>query len=226
MATRGKMEKMRMKDGAEIGVYRVEPKGKRRGGLVLIQEIFGVTDHIKECCDTYADDGYEVLAPALYDREAPGLNASYSPDDIQKCIVIARQQHPVDLSVADTQVSIDALKAKGPVFITGYCYGGSIAWLAACCCDGLRAASGYYGSLIPATANEQPKCPVILHFGKHDHGIPMEGVEKVKAAHPEVPVYIYDAGHGFNSDRRTDYNAEAAKLARTRTLDLFRANGG
>ena len=226
MALKGKMIRMKMADGAEIGVYHVEPQGERRGGLVLIQEIFGVTDHIRECCDSYAAEGYEVLGPALYDREAPGLEASYSPEDIQKCIKIAREQHPVDLSLADTQVCIDALKDKGPVFITGYCYGGSISWLAACRLTGLAAASGFYGSMVPATANEQPKCPVILHFGEHDHGIPMEGVNKVKAAHPEVPVYVYDAGHGFNSDRRSDYNDAAAKLAKQRTLDLFRANGG
>jgi len=119
-----------------------------------------------------------------------------------------------------------ALKGKGAVFITGYCYGGTVTWAAACKCDGLAAASGYYGGNIPQMATENPKCPVILHFGEHDHGIPMDGIEKVRAAHPEVAIYIYDAGHGFNSDRRTDYNAEAAKLGRERTLALFRANGG
>lgn len=224
--TRGRMTKMKMGDGAQIGVYHVEPDGKRRGGLVLIQEIFGVTEHIKECCDSFAAEGYEVLAPALYDREAPGLQAEYTPEDIQKCIKVAREQHPFDLSVKDTQGCIDALKGKGKVFITGYCYGGSVTWAAVCRCNGLAAGSGYYGSQIPALAGEKPKCPVILHFGEHDHGIPMEAVEKVKKAHPGVPVYIYDAGHGFNSDRRADYNPEAAKLARERTLELFRANGG
>jgi len=222
--TRGQMIKMTMSDGAEIGVYHVEPVGARRGGLVLIQEIFGVTEHIKELCDGYADDGYEVLAPAIFDREAPGLQASFAPDELQHAIKIARELHPFDLSIKDTQTCIDALKTKGPVFTTGYCYGGSVVWVAACKCDGLAAASGYYGSLIPMFANEQPKCPVILHFGEHDHGIPLDGVEKVKAAHPEVPVYIYDAGHGFNSDRRNDYNPAAAKLARDRTLELFKAN--
>jgi carboxymethylenebutenolidase len=226
MTTRGHMTQMKMSDGKSIGVYQVGPKATRRGGLVLIQEIFGVTDHIKECCDGFADDGYEVMAPALYDREAPGFQATYSPEDIQKAIQIARVQHPLDLSIADTQTTIDALKSKGPVFITGYCYGGSITWLAACRLNGLNAASGYYGSLIPQFANEKPKCPTILHFGKHDHGIPMEGVEKVIAARPEVKVYVYDAGHGFNSNRRDDYSPEAAKLARQRTLDLFQANGG
>lgn len=223
---RGQMIQMKMSDGAEIGVYHVEPKGARRGGLVLIQEIFGVTPHIKDVSDGYAEDGYEVLAPALFDREAPGLQASMEPQSLQQAIKVARELHPFDLSVKDSQNCIDALKAKGPVFITGYCYGGSVVWAAACRCTGLAAASGYYGSLIPALAGETLKCPTILHFGKHDLGIPMEGVEKVIAAHPEVKVYVYDAGHGFNSDRGDHYNDPAAKLAKQRTLELFRANGG
>jgi carboxymethylenebutenolidase len=224
--TQGTMISMKMKDGADIGVYQVGPKGTRRGGLVLIQEIFGVTEHIKELCDGYAAEGYEVLGPALYDREEPGFQATYSPEDIQKAIKIARGDHPFELSIADTQTCIDALKAKCPVFITGYCYGGSVSWAAACRCEGLAAASGYYGGNIAQMAEWQPKCPTILHFGKHDHCIPMEAVEKVQKLHPEVKVYVYDAGHGFNSDRRTDYNEDCARLARQRTLDLFRANGG
>jgi carboxymethylenebutenolidase len=226
MATRGSMIQMKMNDGAEMGVYHVEPKGARRGGLVLIQEIFGVTDHIKECCDSFADEGYEVLGPSLYDREAPGFAVSYSPEDIQKAIKIARGEHPFEQSIADACTCIDAMKSKGPVFITGYCYGGSVTWAAACKCDGLAAASGYYGGNIPQMAEWQPKCPTILHFGKHDHGIPMEQVERVQKLHPDVPVYVYDAGHGFNSDRRTDYNPDAASLARQRTLELFREHGG
>jgi len=226
MSLRGTMISMTMSDGAKVGVYHVEPSGPRRGGLVLIQEIFGVTDHIKEQCDLYATHGYEVLGPSLYDREVPGFQATYSPEDIQKSIKIARADHPFDLSIADAGTCIDALKSKGPVFITGYCYGGSVTWAAACKCDGLTAASGYYGGNIGQMAEWQPKCPTILHFGKNDHGIPMEVVEKVQRLHPDVKVYVYDAGHGFNSDRRTDYNADCAKLARQRTLDLFHAHGG
>jgi len=221
------MTKMRMSDGAEIGVYHVEPKGARRGGLVLIQEIFGVTEHIRECCDSFADEGHEVLGPSLYDREAPGFQVSYSPEDVQKAIKIARGEHPFELSIADSQTCIDALKAKGKVFITGYCYGGTVSWAAACKCDGLAAASGYYGGNIVAMNDWQPKCPTILHFGSEDHGIPMDAVEKIRTAHPDVKIYVYEGvGHGFNSDRRTDYNPEAAKLAKQRTLELFRANGG
>ncbi|MBN8943071.1 MAG: dienelactone hydrolase family protein [Rhizobiales bacterium] len=226
MAHRGDVTAYRMADDAEIDVYHVKPVAARRGGLVLIQEIFGLTDHIREQCDVYAAEGYEVLAPALYDREAPGLQAPYSPEGIAMAIKIAREQHPFDLSISDTQACIDALKPAGPVFITGYCYGGSVTYAAAARCDGLSAASGYYGSMIPRLAAEPPRCPTILHFGRRDSGIPLDAIAAFEAARPEVTVHLYDAGHGFNSDRRADYDATSAALAFQRTLALFRAHGG
>jgi len=226
MATRGQMIRMKMSDDAGIGVYHVGPTGDRRGGLVLIQEIFGVTEHIREQCDLFADEGYEVLAPALYDREVPGFEASYSEADIQRAIEVARQLHDFEISLKDAQTCIDALKDKGPVFMTGYCYGGSVTWAMAARSGDLAAASGYYGGMIPTQASLEPKCPTILHFGAHDHGIPLPGVERVAELHPEVAVHIYDAGHGFQSDRRTDYHEPSATLARQRTLALFHANGG
>lgn len=225
MATRGTMVPTLMSDGVEIGVYQVTPKGNRLGGLVLIQEIFGVTDHIKELCDGYADEGYEVLAPALYDRVASNFQASYEPDDIAKAIKVARELHSFPQALNDVQTCIDALKSKGAVYITGYCYGGTVSWAMACRSPDLAAASGYYGGQIAQMADQTPKCPTILHFGRNDQSIPMAGVENVAALHPEVAVHVYEAGHGFNSDRRTDYDAACAKLARERTLALFQANG-
>ena len=123
----GEMTRMTMSDGAEVAVYHARSNGERRGGLVLIQEIFGVTDHIRELCDEYAGDGYEVLAPALFDREHPGFEAGYTGPDFDRAIELARQLHPFELSMKDTQTCIDALKDKGPVFVVGYCYGGSVA---------------------------------------------------------------------------------------------------
>ena len=168
MSFKGQMTSMTMDDGAAIGVYHVLPEGPRRGGLVLIQEIFGVTAHIKEASDSFAAEGYEVLAPAIYDRVAPGLQASYEPEDMQKALKIARELHPFDQSIADTKVCIDALKAKGPVFITGYCYGGSVVWAAACRLEGLAAGSGYYGGMIPRTGwrdAEMPRHPAFRQTG-------------------------------------------------------------
>ncbi len=223
----GQMIKKKMSDGAEIGVYHAQPKGERRGGLVVIQEIFGVNPHIRDMADSYAAEGYEVLAPALFDREAPDFQSDYSPNTFKEALWLAREEHPFDLSIADTQTCIDALKSKGPVFMTGYCYGGSVTWAAACKCTGLAAASGYYGSYILSKLKDwQPQCPTILHFGKHDDGIPLAEVEKLTALHPDVPIYVYDAGHGFNSDRRAAYDEASATLARQRTLELFRKFGG
>jgi carboxymethylenebutenolidase len=224
----GHMIKMKMTDGFEIAVYHAEPKGERRGGLVLIQEIFGVTDHIRELCDEYAADGYEVLSPAIFDREHPGFEAEYTGSDFDRAVQLARELHPFTLSLDDAQVCIDALKSKGPVFITGYCYGGSVAWATAGISETLAAASCYYGSLIPTIyADKPPKCATIAHFGRYDAGIPMEGVEALIAKdHPAAQIFVYDANHGFNSDRRKDYHQPSAELARERTLALFRACRG
>jgi carboxymethylenebutenolidase len=121
--------------------------------------------------------------------------------------------------MADIAACIAELEA--PVFITGFCYGGSMAYLAACQLEGLSAASGYYGSLVPGAKDQSPKCPTIVHFGQHDAHIPMEGVRAFEQARRDVPVYIYDAGHGFARRRSDDYDAHADELAFRRTLDLF-----
>jgi carboxymethylenebutenolidase len=221
----GETIRMTMSDKRDISVYHVEALGTRKGGLVLIQEIFGVTDHIRELCDEYAADGYEVLSPALFDREHPGFEADYTGPDFARAVQLARELHPFAQSLSDAQTCVDALKEKGPVFITGYCYGGSIAWALAGQSDDLAGASAYYGSLVPTTfADLTPKCATIAHFGRHDEGIPMAGVEGLIARkHPTAQIFVYEANHGFNSDRRKDYHAHSADLARQRTLGLFAA---
>lgn len=225
----GEMIRMTMDDGAEVAVYHAPAEGERRGGLVLIQEIFGVTDHIREMCDDFAAEGYEVLSPALFDREHPGFESDYSGPQFQRAVQLARELHPFEQSLKDAQTCIDALKgAGGPVFITGYCYGGSVAWRMAQISPDLAASSAFYGSLVPTTfKDDAPACATIAHFGRFDDGIPMAGVEALIAAdHPTAQVFVYEAGHGFNSDRRKDYHEASADLARERTLMLFRACGG
>ena len=222
----GDFETMTMSDGADIAVYHVSPEGERRGGLVLVQEIFGVSEHIRDMAEEWADEGYEVLAPSLFHREEPGFVAGYTGDDLQRAMTMVRA-HPLETSLKDVQTCIDALKDKGPVFVLGYCYGGSIAWLSTTRMTGVAAAAGYYGGMVPNTADEEPKVPVMLHFGRFDGSIPMEGVEKVIAKDwPNAQVFVYEAGHGFNSDRRKDYHEPSSELAKERSLELFRANGG
>jgi carboxymethylenebutenolidase len=224
----GEMTTLKMSDDVEIAVYQAEAAGTRKGGLVLIQEIFGVTDHIRELCDEYAADGYEVISPALFHREDPGFECDYTGPQFAHAVDLARKLHPFDASVADAMTCIDALKDKGPVFITGFCYGGSVSWRCAQLSDDLAACSSYYGSLVPTMfADDAPKCATIAHFGRYDQGIPMDGVEALIAKdHPTAQIYVYDANHGFNSDRRKDYHEESSALARERTLGLFKACGG
>jgi len=210
-------------DGFELAAYHAAPNDARRGGIVLVQEVFGVTDHIRELADGFAEDGYEVIAPSFYDRLERGFAAGYDPASVAKGVEYSGAT-PWDQVAGDLQAAVDAL--AGPVFVTGYCWGGTAAWLAACRCEGVAAASSFYGRRIPELVHETPRCPTILHFGRTDASIPPEVVEFIIEAHPEVPVYIYDAGHGFVSDRRADYREDAARLARLRTLQLFQRSGG
>lgn len=222
MARKGTEITLTSGDGAEILCYHAKAEGTRKGGLVLIMEIFGVTAHIKDLCDDYAARGYDVLSPQLYDRQVKGFQATYSQEDIQTSLKL-RAENSYENTVLDVQMCIDKLRADGceKVFITGYCYGGTVSWVAACRAKGLDAASCYYGGAIIQFIDESPICPTICHFGEKDHGIPMEDVRKIEKAHPEVKVYVYDADHGFNSDRRNNYDKAAAELALERTLALF-----
>jgi carboxymethylenebutenolidase len=220
---KGTIVQMMMADGASVGVYHVEPYGVRRGGLVLIQEVFGLTDHIKDTADSFCSEGYEVLAPSLFDREEPGFVAD--ADEMRKGVDIAYKRHAFNLSVSDVKTCAHTLKSTGLVYAVGYCYGGSVAWALACRSDELAAVSSYYGKLAPDMADDVPNCPVICHFGKLDASIPLDRVEQLRLKRPEAEIYLYDAGHGFNSSRPTHHDPEAARVARDRTLEFFRAHG-
>ena len=210
-------------DGFELPAYHAAPGNARRGGLVVIQEIFGVNHHIRAVADGFAADGYEVIAPALYERAKADFQVGYDAMGVGRGRALM-EKTPWDPVQGDLQAAIDAL--LGPVFAVGYCWGGAAAWLAACRCEGLAAASCYYGRQILPLKSETPRCPVLLHYGKEDHSIPMEDVEQVRDAHPDIPIHLYDAGHGFNCDERESFSADAASLARLRTLQLFHKASG
>ncbi|QGN53499.1 dienelactone hydrolase family protein [Novosphingobium sp. Gsoil 351] len=218
-----------MDDGHSLPVYHAVPEDQRRGGLVLIQEIFGVTEHIRELCDEYASEGYEVLSPGLFDRIEPGCALGYTGPDWERAVAIAKQEHDWEQGLRDTQVCIDWLKGRGgPVFIVGYCFGGSVAWRMAQTSPDLAAASCYYGGIIATRfADDPPLCATICHFAQFDTMVDFAEVEKlIEKQHPTAQIFVYEAGHGFNSDRRKDYHPPSADLALERTLALFKACGG
>jgi len=218
----GQMIELKTKDRQTISAYRAEPPGKPRGGLVVIQEIWGVNSHIRNVADGYAADGYLAIAPALFDRVERGVVMDlYNPETMQKGFGFM-QKVDTDNALLDVRAAVEAASAAGKVGVVGFCFGGKVAWLAASRLEGIAASVPYYGGGIPDLSSEQPKCPVMLHFGERDQHIPVASVEQFKKAHPELPVHIYQADHGFNCDQRGSYDAAAAKLARERTLAFLR----
>jgi carboxymethylenebutenolidase len=212
-------------DGHQLSAYRAEPSGPPRGGVVVIQEIFGVNEHIRKVCDGYAADGYVALAPALFDRVERGVEVGYDGPSMQKGVSVVTQLKPGN-ALKDIQAAVDALAKVGKVGVVGYCYGGTMTWAAVCRLERVVAGSSYYGGQLARQLDTPPRAPVILHFGETDAMIPMTDVDKVRAAFPDVPVYTYPAGHGFNCEARGSYHAESARLARERTLALFRTHVG
>jgi carboxymethylenebutenolidase len=217
--------KIRLKatDGHELDAYFVQSSGAARGAIVLIQEIFGVNSHIRSVADDYANHGFHVIAPALFDRVQRNIELGYNPTDAAQGMKAARQIG-MDAALQDIAASISHAKAQWTglkVGVLGYCFGGSLAWLAATRLDPATAVC-YYGGQIAANAAETPQCPVMMHFGAKDPHIGPAEIEQIRAAHPDLPLFLYDAGHGFNCDQRKDYEPESASLARQRTLEFFR----
>ena len=220
----GETVQLTARDGFEFSAYEASPAGDTRGGVVVIQEVFGVNQHIREVCDGYAEAGYVAIAPALFDRVETGIELGYDMDDMTRGVGIARGELDMENTLMDIQAAVDYLSADGPVAVVGYCFGGLMTWLAACHAENVACASGYYGGGIIGFNDQTPAVPTILHFGEKDAHIPMEDVRAIDEAHPDVAVYVYDADHGFNCNHRDSYDADAAKLARQRTLEFFESN--
>jgi carboxymethylenebutenolidase len=206
-------------DGHTLSAYQAGlPQAEH--GLVVVQEIFGVNPHMRRLSDTFAAAGYSVIAPALFDRVERGVELGYGPEDIARGRELRGRLTEQGI-IADITAAAKALglNRRG---IVGYCFGGTVAWYGATRTELFKAAVGWYGGAIAAVRNERPNCPVQLHFGDADASIPLSDVEAIRTAQPGVEIYIYPgAGHGFGCDERGSYNAEAAKLAQSRTLEFL-----
>jgi carboxymethylenebutenolidase len=220
------MTELKAADGHKLAAYRAEPAGKARGAVVVIQEIFGVNTHIRSIADGYAADGYLVIAPAMFDRVQRNYDTGYSQPEIQAGIALMQKLDWKE-AMQDAAAALEAVKAAGKVGIVGYCWGGTVTWVAAARLSGLACASPYYGGGMPGFIGEKPKCPTLCHFGEQDQSPTLAQAKAIAAAHPEITAHYYvGAGHGFNCDQRGSFNAEASKLARERTLAFFRQHVG
>ena len=211
-------------DEFELGAYRADPASVPLGGIVVIQEIFGVNSHIRSVCDRLAEAGYAAIAPALFDRVERDFESGYSPEEVERARGFLKSPD-WDAFLLDIEAARIALAGAGETGIVGFCLGGSLAYLAAARLDGFSASVGFYGGRIADFADEAPRCPVQLHYGSEDQGIPMSNVDTVREKRPDCEIFVYEgAGHGFNCDERASYHPEAAKLAWGRTMDFLEEN--
>ncbi len=213
-------------DGHAFPAYIAKPTGKAKGGIVVLQEIFGVNAHIRAVADGYAAAGYFVVAPATFSRIGKGdVQLGYTEADMNEGFGLkgAVEALPAPGVLADIQAAVDHAAQAGKVGIVGYCWGGLLTWRAAALVKGLSAAAPYYGGgmTTPEEIARQPRVPVMVHFGEQDRWIPLDTVEAFKKAHPAVAAHLYPAHHGFNCDHRGSYDKAAADLARERTLAFF-----
>jgi carboxymethylenebutenolidase len=204
-------------DGHKLSAYLTQPKGQVIGALVMLQEFFGVNHHIREMADQYAADGYYTLAPAIFDRVERGVDLGYDEAGAQKGRKL-RAALKLDQTMLDVQAALNFVAPAGRVAALGYCWGGSLAYLAAARLNGLACAVGYYGAQIAAHADEHIHVPVLLHFAEHDEYIPLTDVETIRAAHPEIEIYLYPGTeHGFSCNDRRFYEPKSAAIARERS---------
>ena len=206
----GIQRQLRAVDGFTFGLYESLPEGSPKGAVVVIQEIFGVNNHIREVVDSYAAEGYAALAPQIFDRAQRDVELGYEAEDMQAGVKLAFEDTTREETLKDLEATINEASKYGSVGLVGYCYGGLMTWLSACEFDGLACASAYYGGGIVGEKDSKPKCPVIMHFGELDAHIPLSDVDAIRAAQPETPVYVYAADHGFNCDHRASYDAASA----------------
>jgi len=209
-------------DGHEFDAYTAEPAAPAKAAVVIIQEIFGVNGHIRSVADDYARQGYWAIAPAVFDRVRRSLQLSYGPEDRKKGMQVATQVG-LDAALKDVEASLKYAEerfGKKKVAVVGFCWGGTLAWLAATRLQP-AAAVGYYGGQIAKHAAEKPNCPVLLHFGEKDAHIPKSEIDTIRRHHPGLTIFLYNAGHGFNCDQRESYDPPSAALARQRTLEFL-----
>jgi carboxymethylenebutenolidase len=204
-------------DDHRLSAYLAEPKAAPCGGIVVIQEIFGVTRHIRAVADQYAAAGFLTVAPALFDRVERNVDVPYT--DMAKGFGYVRALND-DQVMLDVQAGIARVRAAGKVAVVGFCWGGTMAYLAAARLN-IDAAVAYYGGGISRYLAEQPRTPVMFHFGEKDTHIPQSAVEQIKSAYPQGIYHLYPADHGFNCTDRASFEPASAKLALERSLEFL-----
>ena len=202
-----------------IGAYLANAAGTARGGIVVVQEIFGVNEHVRSVADRFAEAGYTAIAPAFFDHVESGVELDYGDAGFARGRALVGEVG-FERALEDVASAADSIRSAGRIGVVGYCWGGTVALLSATRL-GLPAVS-YYGARNVQFLHEPLRAPVQFHFGERDTSIPAEAVQKHREAYPDMDVYTYPAGHAFNRDvDPAHYQPASARIALERTLAFF-----
>jgi carboxymethylenebutenolidase len=201
-------------DGFSFEAFRATPRGTIRGGLVVLQEIFGLTEQMKSVVRSYARDGFDSIFPCVFDRVSPGTVVPFNEPDRGRDLAYGLDMNKVSLDIA---AAANCVRGPHGMSVLGFCWGGGVIVRAAADID-LRGAISFYGTRLSNYLNVKAKCPLLFHFGSKDPNSPPETIETVRRTFPNSEIHLYDAGHAFANDVRPTYVADAAATARTRTL--------
>lgn len=214
---------IKLESTTTIDAYLAEPAGPSKGGVVVIQEIFGVNSHIRDVADRVAAAGYTAIAPAVFDSVQPGVELGYDQEGMTRGIALMNQVG-FDRPLQDIAAAAKRIAGAGKIATVGFCWGGTLAYAGAIRL-GLPGVS-YYGGGNTHFVGEKATAPLMFHYGELDDHISAEDRAKVHAANPDAPLYVYPAGHGFNCDQRGSFDADSARLAWQRTLGFFASQLG
>lgn len=208
-------------DGHRLAAWRSDPDGAPRGGIVVLHAVYGLTTHMGDVCDRWAGEGFAAIAPSLFDRQGPGHVNPYTDAGIEAGRALYAAVHE-ETALADIAAAADALRPAGPVAVSGFCTGGTWAWIAAASMD-FAAQVNFYGSQVPDHLDRTPRCPTIMHYGDEDRVVPPERIELIRTAHPNVTIHVYPGGkHAFfNPEQTTVHDPAAADLAWRHSLDFL-----
>lgn len=217
-------ETLMARDGREFSAYLASTVGAPRGAVVVLQEIFGVNEHIRAVVEQYAAAGFLTIAPALYDRISRNIELGYTPQEVELARGYRLQTDDAK-ALLDIGAAINVVRHAGRVALVGYCWGGQLAWIGAGALP-VQAAIGYYASRVWEKLARLPLCPMLLHFGERDTAIPPDQVQRVRDAYPQGQYYVYPADHGFNCAARASFEPASAALAWERTQNFLKQNVG
>ena len=220
----GRWQTLMARDGHEFSAYLATPTGTPRGAVVILQEIFGVNEHIRRVVEQYAAAGFLCIAPALFDRIGRNIELGYGPKDMEQGVGY-RLQIEDSKALLDIGAAVNVVHHAGKVALVGFCWGGQLTWIGAGALR-VQAAVGYYTSRIWEKLDRLPTCPVMLHYGELDKNSPRERIEQVRQACPAAQIFMYPADHGFNCSARASYDAPSAALAWERTQEFLKQHIG